>query len=127
MHYVIGHKTRGAMAYRETLNHAAESLLYFMQGDKKGSFYECLLASAYVLNGGTAPRVDPALFDWYVIENEGESYDEQLIRIHDAIQGLTLTQARHLLEDGEALAAIGVDSFDAAEDVCAIVKGFVHE
>lgn len=125
MHYVIGHKTRGAMAYRENLDHATDSLLHFMQGDKKGSIYECVLAAAYVLNGGVAPRVDPALFDWYVIENDSSDYDEQLTRIHDAINGLTLKQAQHLLEDGEALAAIGVDNISAVEDVYAIVMGFV--
>jgi hypothetical protein len=123
-HYVIGHKTRGAIAYRESLDEAADSLLHFMQGDKKGSIYECILAASYVLNGGVAPRVDPALFEWYVVENECDNYDEQYQRIIEEINGLTLKQARHFLEDGEALQFKGIYDIDAVEHVYSIVIGF---
>lgn len=75
MHYVIGRTPGpGAIASRETLNHAVDCLFHLALGASDGDYPGAIKACAYALGAmDTPPRVRESLLGWYIVENWDDS------------------------------------------------------
>jgi hypothetical protein len=71
MHYVIGRiPGPGAIARRETLNHAVDCLFHMALGASDGDYPGAIKACAYALGAmNDEPRVSASLLGWYIVEN----------------------------------------------------------
>jgi hypothetical protein len=125
MSYVIGNKRDGALAVRENMDHAAECLLTMLKGTGE-PMSACIVAAAHVIGSGPEPRLKDCLLGWYIVK-EWDDAEEQRKRILDEIRGLTLEQARHFLEDGEALEFKAIHNQLAVEDVYEVLAGLISE
>jgi hypothetical protein len=85
----------------------------------------CIVAAAHALSDGPGARVNECLQGWYIVE-QCDDYDQQYQRIIDEISGLTLEQARHFLEDGEALSFKAIHNQLAVEDVYQALSGLIN-